>query len=77
MGLKQLVAQQEKLESLTNEEGSIMLGLRPDRADVIVPAAGIYINAMTWSKINSIHVPKLGLADGMIMRMHLDNKAKV
>ncbi|NDE83036.1 MAG: exopolyphosphatase, partial [Chlamydiia bacterium] len=40
--------------------------LRPDRADVIVPALLIYINAMRWAGAENIYVPRIGLADGLI-----------
>lgn len=40
--------------------------LREDRADVIVPALEIYINAMRWAKAQEIYVPKIGLSDGLI-----------
>ncbi len=42
------------------------LGLRPDRADVIVPAAELFINIMKWSKITRIYVPQIGLSDGVV-----------
>jgi exopolyphosphatase/guanosine-5'-triphosphate,3'-diphosphate pyrophosphatase len=42
------------------------LGLRPDRADVIVPALGIYLKVMKWADIEKMYVPELGLADGMV-----------
>ncbi len=41
-------------------------GLRADRADVIVPALLIYINAMRWANSEQIYVPKIGLADGLV-----------
>lgn len=44
--------------------------LRPDRADVIVPALQIYINAMRWSNAEEIYVPKIGLADGLIRHLY-------
>jgi exopolyphosphatase/guanosine-5'-triphosphate,3'-diphosphate pyrophosphatase len=47
-----------------------VLGLRPDRADVIVPASLIYISVMKWAKINAMYVPKIGLADGLIHLLH-------
>jgi exopolyphosphatase / guanosine-5'-triphosphate,3'-diphosphate pyrophosphatase len=49
--------------------------LREDRADVIVPALFIYINVMRWANIGEIHVPKIGLADGLIQ--HLYDELKV
>jgi len=42
------------------------LGMRPDRADVIVPAAQIFLTIMKWAKIDFVYVPKIGLSDGLI-----------
>jgi exopolyphosphatase/guanosine-5'-triphosphate,3'-diphosphate pyrophosphatase len=42
------------------------LRLNADRADVIVPAAGIYISVMKWAGADKIIVPDLGLKDGII-----------
>jgi exopolyphosphatase/guanosine-5'-triphosphate,3'-diphosphate pyrophosphatase len=44
--------------------------MREDRADVIVPALQIYINAMRWADAESIFVPKIGLADGLIHTLY-------
>jgi exopolyphosphatase/guanosine-5'-triphosphate,3'-diphosphate pyrophosphatase len=44
--------------------------LREDRADVIVHALTIYINAMRWAGCDEIHVPKIGLADGLIHHLY-------
>lgn len=46
------------------------LNLKPDRADVIVPASIIFMNAMQWGSIKKIYVPKIGLADGIIKRLY-------
>jgi exopolyphosphatase/guanosine-5'-triphosphate,3'-diphosphate pyrophosphatase len=50
------------------------LGLRPDRADVIVPAAKIFIFILKIVKSNSIQVPKIGLADGLIYQLYEKHK---
>lgn len=50
--------------------------LREDRADVIVPALFIYINVMRWANIEEIHVPKIGLADGLIQHLYDELKEK-
>jgi exopolyphosphatase/guanosine-5'-triphosphate,3'-diphosphate pyrophosphatase len=50
------------------------LGLRPDRADVIVPAAQIFIFIMKIVKCNSILVPKIGLADGLVYQLYEKHK---
>ena len=50
--------------------------LREDRADVIVPALLIYINAMRWADTEEIFVPKIGLADGLIHSLFEEVKLK-
>lgn len=58
------------LNSLTYEQRISELGLNPDRADVIVLATKIYLNAMKWSGAKNIYVPKIGLSDGIIKAMY-------
>jgi len=55
-----------KLESMPLRDRIINLNLKPDRAEVIVPALEIYVRCMKWAKINAIYIPKVGLSDGMI-----------
>jgi len=62
------------LLSLSYEERIISYGLNTDRADVIVPAAKIYLKAMEWSGGQKIYVPRFGLSDGMIKYIY--NKLK-
>ncbi len=50
--------------------------LREDRADVIVPALLIYINALRWADAEEIFVPKIGLADGLIHNLYEEVKLK-
>jgi len=54
------------LEGFTNDQRITDLGMRPDRADVILPALTIYRRVMKWGHAEQIFVPILGLADGMI-----------
>ncbi|HEY6141982.1 MAG TPA: exopolyphosphatase [Flavobacterium sp.] len=58
------------LNSLTYEQRISDLGLNPDRADVIIPAIQIYLNAMKWSGARNIYVPKIGLSDGIVKAMY-------
>lgn len=65
-----LQAQYQKLNSMTYEQRIADLGLNPDRADVIIPATRIYLNAMKWSGARTIYVPKIGLSDGIVKAMY-------
>ena len=56
----------KELSSFSVAERISNYNLREDRADVIVPALLIYINAMRWANSEQIYVPKIGLADGLI-----------
>ena len=56
---------------MTYEERISELKLNPDRSDVIIPATKIYLSAMKWSGARKIHVPKIGLADGIIKSLYL------
>jgi exopolyphosphatase/guanosine-5'-triphosphate,3'-diphosphate pyrophosphatase len=67
-----------KMKELRNEINDLTIDqrvekfqLKPDRADVIVPAMDIYIYIMNELKCKNIIVPKIGLSDGMIYDMHL------
>jgi exopolyphosphatase/guanosine-5'-triphosphate,3'-diphosphate pyrophosphatase len=65
-----LNAQYHFLESLSYEERISELGLNPDRADVIIPATQIFLSAAKWSGVKKLHVPKIGLADGIIKNLY-------
>ena len=64
----------EELKSYSFEERINKIGLRPDRADVILPASEIYLSVMRWAKIKKILVPQVGLADGLVHIMYEDYK---
>ena len=66
-----------ELESLTYEERLLKFELNPDRADVIIPAAKIYLKSLEWSGGQKIYVPKFGLTDGMIKYMYKNGKKKI
>jgi exopolyphosphatase/guanosine-5'-triphosphate,3'-diphosphate pyrophosphatase len=54
------------LSSFTLEQRITKLGLRPDRADVIIPAIKIYMSVMKWAKMKWMYVPQFGLSDGIV-----------
>ncbi|MEO8887604.1 MAG: exopolyphosphatase [Mucilaginibacter sp.] len=65
-----------KLKSLYNYLNSFslkdrinVLGLNQDRADVIIPAAEIYIAVMKWGGIKQMYVPSVGMVDGIIQTL--------
>jgi exopolyphosphatase/guanosine-5'-triphosphate,3'-diphosphate pyrophosphatase len=63
-------SQYQFLNGLTYEQRIAELGLNPDRADVIIYATRIYLNAMKWSGARNIYVPKIGLSDGIVKAMY-------
>lgn len=63
-------SQYASLNAMSYEQRISELGLNADRADVIIPAVKIYLNAMKWSGARNIYVPKIGLSDGIIKAMY-------
>lgn len=66
----------KKLRKYTVEERISRLGLRPDRADVIVPACSIYIHILKICGIHTISAPIIGLSDGMVHELYAKHKKK-
>jgi exopolyphosphatase/guanosine-5'-triphosphate,3'-diphosphate pyrophosphatase len=64
----------KQMEKLSVTERIDLLGLRPDRADVIVPAAKIFIFIMEWARLGKVFAPKIGLADGLVLKTYEDMK---
>ncbi len=54
------------LSSYSLKDRIQVLGLNQDRADVIIPAALIFITVMKWANVKNIYVPKVGMVDGII-----------
>ena len=57
------------IEGLTIDQRIYQLQMNPDRADVIVPAGGIYLKVMEWANSKSILVPDVGLKDGILLNL--------
>ena len=72
IGLQEMSDLYEVMGVLTPEERMKRFQLRPDRADVIVPALDIYIRILNNFRASSIFVPRIGLSDGMIYQMFLE-----
>ncbi len=64
------------LNSYTLMERIGELGLRPDRADVIIPATKIFLKVLKWADIDKIYVPQIGLADGIIHVLYEKQKLR-
>lgn len=58
------------LSALTIEQRMEQYALKPDRADVIVPALEIYIKIMHWTHAKEIIVPKIGVSDGLVHELY-------
>ena len=64
----------DELKVHTVEERMELWQLNPDRADVIVPAAKIFLGIMKAAQIGEIIVPQIGLSDGIIHQLHEEYK---
>jgi exopolyphosphatase / guanosine-5'-triphosphate,3'-diphosphate pyrophosphatase len=60
----------EMLCSYTYQERIERLELKPDRADVIIPAAKIFLTVMKSADIEKVFVPQVGLSDGLVHAMY-------
>jgi exopolyphosphatase / guanosine-5'-triphosphate,3'-diphosphate pyrophosphatase len=65
-----------KIESYSTKDRIEILGLNPDRADVIVPAAKILLAIMKSAQIQKIVVPEIGLSDGIVRGLYEEYKKK-
>ena len=63
----------DSLSKMSVEERMVAYELKLDRADVIVPAAEIFLHVAASSKAKEIIVPNIGLADGIINDLLLKN----
>jgi exopolyphosphatase/guanosine-5'-triphosphate,3'-diphosphate pyrophosphatase len=67
----ELEALHEKLRPLSIRDRMRDFGLNDYRADVIVPALEIFMSiGRQCPSLRAVHVPKIGLADGLIKDMH-------
>ncbi len=57
------------LNSYSLKDRIQILDLNQDRADVIIPAAEIYMTVMKYANAKIIYVPKVGLVDGIIVHL--------
>lgn len=73
LSIQKLQKMHTDLESVSLKERMKKFDLKSDRADVIVPAAQIFITVAKWSGIHEVYVPKVGLVDGIINLLMEEN----
>lgn len=64
------------IESYSTKDRVKILGLNPDRADVIMPAAKILLSIMKNAGIDKLLVPEIGLSDGIVHGLYARHKRK-
>lgn len=62
-----------RLQQMTLRERTVKWGLRPDRADVIVPAALVVQTVMRQAGLDKLLIPHVGLKDGLIWSLANQN----
>ncbi|MBC5992353.1 Ppx/GppA phosphatase family protein [Pontibacter cellulosilyticus] len=70
---KQIEEVSAMVAGMSMDDRLTKLLLNPDRADVILPAAEIYLSAMKWAKLESMIVPAVGLKDGILHALYERN----
>lgn len=70
MSVKELEEIATYLSGFTYEERMYKIGLKPDRADVIIPASEIYLRIVKMAGIKDLMVPKIGLSDGIVLSLY-------
>lgn len=63
--------QRDRIAAYSFDDRVRLLRLRPDRADVIIPAADIFLRVMDFADVDEVFVPKVGLADGIIYDLYM------
>ena len=70
IALSKVVSVRDFVASHSLEDRINKLQLNADRADVIIPAAEIYISVMKWARATQILVPDVGLKDGVMQMLY-------
>lgn len=63
----------QELKSYTSEERMIRFNLKPDRTDVIIPAADIFLLVADILQADGIVVPTKGLSDGIVDTLYREH----
>ena len=64
------------MQPLSIEEREMSFSLKEDRADVIIPAAEIFLKACEYLRCESIMVPNISLADSIVDGLYEKMMAK-
>lgn len=64
----------DDMKPMTINERIVKYGLKTDRADVIIPAAEIFMTVAQALGCSEIHVPNISLADGIIDGLYKKSK---
>jgi len=70
LSLEEMKNGYQQLKGMTMRQRIEDMGLRPDRADVIVPAVEIFLIIMGTIGSKNIFVPRIGLSDGLIYTVY-------
>lgn len=63
----ELTAISHRLQQMSVKERMTQLGLRADRADVIVPASLVLLHLMEFARVDRVVIPKVGLREGVLL----------
>lgn len=66
----------KEIKNLSFDEKIAVMKMRPDRADVIIPAAELFLLALSKTGAKEIIVPQVGLVDGIVSGLYRDYKNK-
>ena len=72
--IKEMKAMYKILNQVDYKERISKFNLKPDRADVILPAAIITNQIMTQAGAKKIHFPQVGLKDGLLHELFQNHK---
>ena len=67
---KSIVSLSNTLGELDIEQRILNFKLKPDRADVLIPAMEIYTTILNLLDVKEIFVPKMGVSDGVILSLY-------
>ena len=74
MPVSELKRLYNELKDMSLQERMDAFELKADRADVIVPASEIFLAISSFVKADTIYVPVIGLADGIIDGLYAKNR---